>query len=87
MNKLPNQVIGPTGFSFARTNFGEKFASRGGKHNIRRIPHLIDLFSLYVLFSHFRPCDATRGNSFFQMSSYARANVHIINEKTRGKFP
>ena len=47
---------------------------------------LIDLFSLYVLFSHFRPCDATRGNSFFQMSSYARANVRIINERTKGKF-
>ena len=47
----------------------------------------IDLFSLYVLFSHFRPRDATRGNSFFQMSSYARANVRIINEKTKEKFP
>ena len=41
----------------------------------------IDLFSLYVLFCHFRPRDATQGNSFFQMSSYARANVRIINEK------
>ena len=41
----------------------------------------IDLFSLYVLFCHFRPRDATRGNSFFQMSSYARANVRITNEK------
>ena len=41
----------------------------------------IDFFSLYVLFSHFRPCDATRGNSFFQMSSFARANVRITNEK------
>ena len=41
----------------------------------------IDLFSLYVLFSHFRPRDATGGNSFFQMSSYARANVRITNEK------
>ena len=47
----------------------------------------IDLFSLYVLFSHFRPRDATRGNSFFQMSSYARANLRITNEKTKGKFP
>ena len=26
---------------------------------------LIDLFSLYILFSHFRPPDATRGNSLF----------------------
>ena len=43
----------------------------------------IDLFRLYVLFSHFRPRDATRGNSFFQMSSYARANVRITNEKQK----
>ena len=42
---------------------------------------LIDLFSLYILFSHFRPRDATRGNSFFQLSSYARANLRITNEK------
>ena len=48
---------------------------------------LIDLFSLYVLFSHFRPRDATRGNSFFQMSSYARANVRIINDKNKRKIP
>ena len=41
----------------------------------------IDLFSLYVLFSRFRPRDTTRGNSFFQMSSYAPANVRITNEK------
>jgi len=44
----------------------------------------IDLFSLYVLFSNLRPRDATRGNSFLQLSSYARANVRIINEKTKG---
>ena len=48
----------------------------------------IDLFSLYIVFfSHFRPCDATRGNSFFQMSSYARANVRISNEKNKRKIP
>ena len=41
----------------------------------------IDLFSLYVLFSYLRPRDATRGNSFFQLSSYARANLRITNEK------
>ena len=46
----------------------------------------IDLFSTYVLFSHFRPRDITRGNRFFQMSSYARANVRITNEKKR-KIP
>ena len=48
---------------------------------------LKDLFSLYVLFSHFRPRDATRGNSFFQMSSYACANVRIINDKNKRKIP
>ena len=46
----------------------------------------IDLFSSYVLFSHFRLRDATRGNSFFQMSSYARANVLITNEKKKRKI-
>ena len=50
-------------------------------------PPQIDLFGLYILFSHFRPRDATRGNSFFQMSSYARANLRITNKKTKGKFP
>ena len=54
------------------------------KHGVKTA---IDLFSLYILFSHFRPRDATRGNSFFQMSSYARANLRITNEKTKGKFP
>ena len=38
---------------------------------------------MYILFSHFRPRDATRGNSFFQMSSYARANLRITNEKQK----
>ena len=47
----------------------------------------IDLFSLYVLFSHFRPRGAIRGNSFFQMSSYARANVRITNDKNKRKIP
>ena len=40
---------------------------------------VIDLFSLYVLYSHFRPRDASRGTNFFEMSSYARANVRITN--------
>ena len=55
--------------------------------NFNKILLGIDLFSLYILFSHFRPRDATRGNSFFQMSSYARVNLRITNEKTKGKFP
>ena len=40
-----------------------------------------DLFSLCVLFSHFRPRDATLGNSCFHTSSYARANVRITYER------
>ena len=47
----------------------------------------IDLFSLYVLFSHFRARDTTRGNSFFQMSSYARANVRITNAENKRQIP
>ena len=43
----------------------------------------MDLFSLYVLFSHFRPRDVTLGNCFFQLSSYARAYVCITYEKTK----
>ena len=58
-----------------------------GSAKKRHVDITIDLFSLYILFSHFRPRDATRGNSFFQMSSYARANLRITNEKTKGKFP
>ena len=38
----------------------------------------IIVFSLYVLFSHFRARDDTTENCFFQMSSYAGANVCII---------
>ena len=37
----------------------------------------IILFSLYVLCSHFRARDGTPENCFFQMSSYACANVCI----------
>ena len=44
-------------------------------------PCQTDLFSLYVLFSHFRPRDATRRNSFFQMSSYARANARLCSKE------
>ena len=43
----------------------------------------MDLFSLYVLFSHFRPRDVTPGNTFFQMSSSARAYVCITHVKTK----
>ena len=54
---------------------------------IRKQINGINLFSLYVLFSHFRPRDATRGNRFFQMLSYARANVRITYDKNKRKIP
>ena len=47
----------------------------------------IDLFSLYVLFSHYRSCDNTLGNHYFQISSYARAYLRIIYEKTMSQVP
>ena len=43
---------------------------------------LIDLFSLYVLFSHFRPRDATLGNSHMHVQMYA-----WLIKKAKGKFP
>ena len=43
----------------------------------REWKHSIDLFSLYALFSHLRPCDCTPEKSFFQMSSYTRASTGI----------
>ena len=36
----------------------------------------IDLFSLYVLFPHFRPRDGTPENCFFQILSYARVSTY-----------
>ena len=47
----------------------------------------MDRFSLYVLFSYFRPRDVTLGNSFFQMSSYACAYVCVTCEKNKRKIP
>ena len=38
------------------------------------VSRTMDLFSLYVLFSHFRPRDVTPGNSFFQC---CLLNVHM----------
>ena len=43
----------------------------------------IDLFNVHVLFSHFRPRDVTLENSFFQMSSYARAYARITCERQK----
>ena len=59
----------------------------GVLHCDKSLDNVIDLFGLYILFSHFRPRDVTRGDSFFQMSSYARANLRITNEKIKGKLP
>ena len=47
----------------------------------------IDLFSLYLLFSNSRPRDVTLGNSFFQMSSYARAYLCVNLWKNKRKIP
>ena len=47
----------------------------------------IDLFSLYVLFSQNRSCDNTLENCFFQIPSYSRAYVRIIQEKTKSQVP
>ena len=44
-------------------------------------------FLACTLFSHFRPRDATLGYRFFQMWSFARANVRITCEEIEEKFP
>ena len=49
------------------------------------IYNAIDLFSLYVLFSQYRSRDNTLGNRFFQISSYSRAYLRIVYEKTMGQ--
>ena len=58
----------------------------------------VDLFSLYVLFSQYRSCtgayyprllscDNSLRNCFLHVSSYSRAYVRIIHEKTKGEVP
>ena len=47
-----------------------KYLLQNGKKTVRKestCSFLIDLFGLYVLFSHFRPLDVILENSFFQM--------------------
>ena len=48
---------------------------------------MFDIFSLYVLFSHFRLRDITLENTFFQILSSVRAYIRITYEKTKEKFP
>ena len=48
---------------------------------------LIDLFSLNVLFPQYRSRANTLGNRFFQISSYSRAYLRIISEKTMDQVP
>ena len=48
---------------------------------------LIDLFSLFVLFSQHRSPENPPGNCFFQISSYSREYLRIIYEKTKGQVP
>ena len=48
--------------------------------------NLIDLFSLFVLFSQHRSPENPLGKCFFfHISSYSRANLRIIYEKTMGQ--
>ena len=46
---------------------------------------LIDLFSLYVLFSQYRSCENSLENCFFQISSCSRAYVRTKRQSV--KFP
>ena len=62
----------------------------GGRRVLSLLGHPcspIDLFSWYILFSQKRSCDNTPKNCFFQISSYSRAFVRIIYEKTKGQVP
>ena len=51
-----------------------------------RCTGITDLFSLYILFSQCRSCVVTLESCFFEISSYSRAYVRIIYEKTKGKY-
>ena len=53
---------------------------------VRRTKLPIDLFSFYVLFSHFIPRDGTP-RELFLSNVHPRARVCIIDEKPNGKFP
>ena len=46
---------------------------------------VIDIFSLKVLISHYRSCDNTLQNSFFQILSNSRAYLRITYEKTNSQ--
>ena len=46
---------------------------------------VIDIFSLKVLISHYRSCDNTLQNSFFQILSNSRAYPRITYEKTNSQ--
>ena len=49
--------------------------------------NVIDLFSLYVLFSQCRSFDDPLENRFFQILCYSRAYLRVMYEKTKGKAP
>ena len=48
---------------------------------------VIDLFSLYALFTQYRSCDNTLENCFFQITSYLRAYLRIIYKEETGQVP
>ena len=83
------QLIGTLLQSSEANTIKEKLRSLGGWGRSHQAGgnKKIYLLSLHVLFFHFTSRDATLKNSFFQMSSYARANVRITYDKTKGKFP
>ena len=56
-------------------------------HFSLRVSSLIDLFSLYVLFSQYSSCDNTLENCFSQISSCSLAYLPVIYEKTKGQVP
>ena len=47
----------------------------------------IDLFYLVSFVFQYRSCDNNLENCFFPISSYSRAHVRIIYEKTKGQVP
>ena len=66
--KAPNYILFTISASGLLSKYSKNFANFSLDILIKR--KSVDHFSLHVLFSHFRPHDATLGNSFFQMSSY-----------------
>ena len=72
MKNLPQLFHLGTGVS-SETSKGKKYYTIIQE----RLKSMIDLLSLYVLFSQNRSCDNTLGDCFFQISSCSRAYVRM----------